>query len=109
MCAEYIGLEDALGNRLNKFDVVTYGARSGTGSTNNQLLVLHTTPGGFIRGVRRVHRFQRYDPVTDEAIRDWELEETTIRLPESVVKVHPDYFNENLRTLVTQAKEQYSG
>lgn len=101
-------LKDALGNELHRFDVVHYGARSGTNSSNRTLMVLGVTETGLIRALDRQYRFQWYDPDTDEAVRDWELVETVIRLPSGVVKVHPDYWNDHIKDLVSKAKEVYS-
>lgn len=101
-------LKDALGNELHRFDVVHYGARSGTNSSNRTLMVLGVTEKGLIKALDRQYRFQGFDPETDLAIRKWELRETVIRLPGDVVKVHPDYWDDNIKALVQEAKEVYT-
>ena len=100
---------DALGNPLRKFDVVWYGRRAGSSSFNRAVLLLGSSPSGVLTGATLEYRFQRFDPETDQAVRAWELVNTTVRIPDQVVKVHPDYYNDYVRELVARAKEQHGG
>jgi hypothetical protein len=92
-------VKDSLGNALEPFDVIHWGSRSGNGSQQRCSVFLEATTKGW-RIASREHSWLRRDgpklvvsTITDSR--------------KGAVKVHPDYWNDDIRAMVAAVKETY--
>lgn len=97
MCA------DKLGVPFRKFDVVFTGNRG----TNSIAIVIdeNPTPAGYIRAVRWVNRFKRFD--ANIRVYEYELESTVIKDFDSTVHIGREYWTAVICAGVAAAIQQY--
>jgi hypothetical protein len=107
MVTTKLGITDALGNPIYQFDVVHYGGRAGSHGYQSIAVVLGVTPNGNISVVKMGQRWDWDDESRTGQYVPALRKSTLTESKNGLVLVHPYYWNDAVRKLVTEAQRAY--